>query len=125
MSKIKVNLKEELRADITVGPHRLIADESKENGGTDAGPNPYSYLVSALGACTAMTLKMYAKHKSWPLKEVTVELEHSKVEGKDHISRRMTLTGDLSEEQITRLKEIAQKCPLYKTLTTGTVIEDL
>lgn len=113
--------------EITVGGHRLSADESRALGGTDTGPGPYDLLVSALGACTSMTVSLYARRKQWPLESVTVRLRHAKVhaadsEAKDglldRIERDVELTGDLSDEQRARLIEIANKCPVHRTLTS-------
>jgi putative redox protein len=110
------------------GKHRLTADEPVEAGGLDTGPNPYGLLLAALGACTSMTLRMYAARKSWPLKQVTVRLRQYKIhavdcaeceqkEGKvDRIEREIELTGELSAEQRQRLLEIANKCPVHQTL---------
>lgn len=114
--------------DIRLGRHQLVADEPTSAGGTDAGPSPYSLLLASLGSCTSMTVSMYARRKNWPLKSVRVQLRHSKVpagepvtEGgkvplKDHIERDIQLIGDLSEEQHARLLEIANKCPVHRTL---------
>ncbi len=114
--------------DIKAGKHRLIADEPESIGGNDFGPTPYGYLTAALGACTSMTIQMYAKRKEWPLKEVIVHLNHSKdyytdaktcetSESKiDQFERKIELIGDLNEEQKKRLLEIADKCPVHKSL---------
>jgi putative redox protein len=116
--------------EITIGEHRLGADEPKSLGGTDTGPSPYDLLISALGACTSMTVSLYARRKQWPLEAVTVRLRHSKVhaldcadcetkEGKlDRIECDVELHGDLTEEQRKRLLDIANKCPVHKTLTS-------
>ncbi|HYN22220.1 MAG TPA: alpha/beta fold hydrolase [Thermoanaerobaculia bacterium] len=108
--------------------HRLTADEPLEQGGTDTGPNPYELLLAALGACTSMTLRIYANYKKLPLERVRVTLEHSKIhaldcaacetkEGKlDQIERVIELIGPLTEEQRTRLLEIANRCPVHRTL---------
>jgi putative redox protein len=104
--------------EITVGGHRLTADEPLSAGGTDTGPAPYDLLISALGACTSMTVSLYARRKQWPLDAVTVRLRHAKVHAADHIERDVELHGDLSDEQRARLLEIANKCPVHKTLTS-------
>ncbi len=115
---------------IEVGSHVLTADEPRAVGGTDAGPTPYELLISALGACTSMTLSLYARRKHWPLEGVTVKLRHTKVHAADcencetkvgmldRIERDIELHGDLSEEQRARLLEIASKCPVHRTLTS-------
>ena len=112
---------------ILVGSHRLRADEPDPTG-TDTGPTPYDLLASALGACTSMTLTMYADRKQWPLESITVVLRHGKIhasncedcetkEGKvDRIERAIELGGPLSDEQRERLLEIANKCPVHRTL---------
>jgi uncharacterized OsmC-like protein/alpha-beta hydrolase superfamily lysophospholipase len=115
---------------IAIGPHRLTADEPVAAGGLDSGPSPYDFLLAALGACTSMTVRIYAGYKKLPLERVSVTLSHSKIhaqdceecetkEGKiDHIERLLTLTGELSGEQRSRLLEIADKCPVHRTLTS-------
>ena len=116
--------------DIEVGRHRLTADEPASAGGADAGPSPYDYLLVALGTCTSMTLSMYARQKQWPLEGVTVRLSHSRIhaadcaecetkEGKlDRIEREISLTGGLNAEQRARLLELADRCPVHRTLTS-------
>ncbi len=125
-----------LCTEISVNGHTLVADEPKDLGGTDAGPDPYDYLVSALGACTAMTLRMYADRKGWPLESVTVRLEHQKIHARDcencetengkldHIGLDIELEGDLEEGQREKLLEIAEKCPVHRTLVSEIAIED-
>ena len=117
------------------GVHVLPADEPAANGGNDTGPDPYSYLLAALGTCTAMTLRMYARQKKWPLQKVRVVLKHDKVhatdcatcetkEGKvDRLERWIELDGPLSGEQRRRLLEIADRCPVHRTLTSEILIE--
>jgi putative redox protein len=106
----------QLRQDISIGPHRLVSDEPSENGGDDAGPTPHEFLLAALGSCTSMTLKMYAERKGWPLSTVEVTLSQAKKGGVHIIDRRIQLHGDLNEEQRARLLEIAEKCPVHRTL---------
>lgn len=113
------------RADVLSGGHRLVADEPVSLGGTDEGPAPYDFLLASLGSCTAMTLRMYADRKKWPLRSIAVRLRHEKEilereDGtkvpRDRIHRVLELDGDLSGEQRTRLLEIADKCPVHRSL---------
>lgn len=116
--------------EIRTGKHRFQADEPVSAGGQDTGPSPYEFLLAALGACTSMTLGMYARRKGWPLEEVAVHLRHSKIhaldcvecetrEGMlDRIERDIQLGGALSDEQRARLLEIADKCPVHRTLVS-------
>jgi len=114
--------------EIVSGAHRMLADEPVKAGGTDIGPGPYDLLLAALGACTSMTVRLYADLKKIPLSRTSVRLRHEKIyakdcnecetkEGKiDHIDRMITFEGDLTSEQRARLLEIADKCPVHRTL---------
>jgi len=108
--------------EITVGTHRLFADEPVADGGADVGPTPHEILLSALGACTAITLRMYAQRKQWPLQEVNVQLAFGDAgaKGTTIIERDIQLVGALEDAQRERLLQIANSCPLHKILT-GTV----
>lgn len=115
---------------VTVGPHRLMADEPIPVGGDDTGPGPYDFLLAALGACTSMTLRLYAERKALPLDRVTVTLRHSKVHAADcaecetktgtldQIEREIAMEGTLDPEQRQKLIDIADKCPVHRTLTS-------
>jgi uncharacterized OsmC-like protein/pimeloyl-ACP methyl ester carboxylesterase len=115
---------------VSVGPHRLLADEPIAAGGEDTGPGPYDYLLAGLGACTSMTMRLYADRKSLPLERVTVTLQHSKIYAQDcaecetksgmldQIDRVIGMEGALDAEQRKKLMEIADKCPVHRTLTS-------
>ena len=115
---------------VAVGPHRFLADEPVAAGGLDSGPGPYDLVLAGLGACTAMTLRIYAERKALPLERVTVELSHGRIHAADcencetkegmidRIERAVVLTGQLDVEQRRRLMEIADKCPVHRTLTS-------
>lgn len=102
--------------DITVGGHRLRSDEEREKGGEDSGAAPHELLLASLGACTAMTLKVYAERKGWPLTNVRVTVSGTHVDGVFAITRQLAFEGDLDAEQRERLTAIADKCPVHKTL---------
>ncbi|MDQ2095177.1 bifunctional alpha/beta hydrolase/OsmC family protein [Rhodalgimonas zhirmunskyi] len=120
--------------DISVGPkHHLLADEPVKYGGTDRGLSPYGFLTAGLGACTSMTIRMYARRKKWPLTHVSVDVSHAKVHAEDaegdkpskidRFERVITLQGDLDAEQRQRLLEIADRCPVHRTLEQSNLIE--
>lgn len=106
--------------NIQVGPHALAADESKEEMGDDTGPAPHELLLASLGSCTSMTVKLYADRKGLPLERVHVRLSGRHEDGGFLIERTLHLEGGLSSEQKARLVEIAEKCPVAKTLK-GTI----
>jgi putative redox protein len=109
--------------DIEVAGHKIRADEEPANGGDDTGAEPHELLLAALGSCTAMTLKVYAERKGWPLRNVHVELNGATGETGFVITRELTLEGDLDAEQRQRLLEIADKCPVHKTLSNKITIQ--
>jgi uncharacterized OsmC-like protein len=116
--------------EIEAGRHRIASDEPATAGGTDSGPSPYELLLAALGSCTSMTVAMYARRKGWPLERVVVRLQHARIHAEDcaecetkegmldRIEREVSLTGPLSAEQRERLLEIANRCPVHRTLTS-------
>ena len=136
MGEVIVTSKGKLQNEVRYGAgHSFITDEPVAMGGEDAGPDPYTLLLAALGSCISMTVTLYARRKQWPLEAVTVKLRHSKIHAADcadcetreglldRIERDVELRGDLSEEQRQRLLEIANKCPVHRTLTSEIHIE--
>jgi len=125
------------RTDVQAGPHSFIADEPIALGGSGLGPTPYELLLGALSSCMAMTLRMYADRKKWPLQSVTVQLRTDKAHQKDcercdtadvgppRIARRIELAGPLSDGQRTRLLQIADRCPVKQTLERGLKVESV
>lgn len=123
--------------EVVVDSHRLIADEPESYGGLASGPNPYDFLAIALGACTAMTLRMYGERKGLPIEHIRVDVSHAKIHAKDcaecegregrvdRFERTLTVRGALTTEHRTRLKEIADLCPVHKTLEKSSVIATL
>jgi len=128
LTQVVVTSKGNLRQEIWAGSHTLAADEPVDAGGDDAAPTPYELLLGALGACTSMTVQMYARRKQWPLEAVEVRLHHDRIHARDcaeceqregyldHIEKEIVVSGPLSPEQVTRLGEIAEKCPVNRTL---------
>lgn len=139
MSDVVVTSLSNLKNEVRYGDnHILITDEPLEAGGEDAGPDPYTLLLAALGSCISMTTRLYAKRKGWPLERVIVRLRQNRIHAKDcqecakeaqgyihRIERSVTLEGDLTEEQRTRLQEISHKCPVHKTLSSQIVITEV
>ena len=138
MSEVVVTSQTNLRNEVRYGDgHSFITDEPIEAGGEDAGPDPYTLLLAALGSCISMTLMLYARRKHWPLERVSVQLRQDRVHATDckecsekhegyihRIERSVTVTGQLSDEQRARLIEIAHKCPVHRTLTSPIVIAE-
>jgi len=136
MSEVVVTSQGNLRNEVRYGAgHSFITDEPAEAGGEDAGPDPYTLLLAALGSCMSMTVTLYARRKQWPLEGVEVRLRQNRIHAKDcqecaqnedgfihRIERTVSFTGPLSEEQKTRLQEIARKCPVHKTLSSKILI---
>ena len=124
---VKENGQGRYQQEIRAGKHQYLADEPVDMGGADAGPAPFDFIMSGLGACTSMTLRMYAERKELPLRQVTVELSHHKVEvdgvKRDCIQRSITLDGDLTAEQRQRLLDIANKCPVHRALSQSFLLD--
>ena len=127
---------EPFKSTLTAGEHELTADEPKTvDGGQDRGPDPYDYLLMSLGSCTVMTVKMYARRKEWPLKDIFMELKHNKHHDEDCkncdkeeskidvIEKELIIEGDLSDEQMEKLLDISKKCPVHRTLLSDIKIE--
>jgi putative redox protein len=139
MSEVVITSLKNLQNEVRYGSgHTLITDEPIAAGGEDAGPDPYTLLLAALGSCISMTSILYARRKGWPLKKVTVRLGQGRLHSKDcqqcaegtegfvhRIERAVSFEGDLTAEQEARLQEIAHKCPVHRTLTSQIVITDV
>ena len=138
MSDVIVTSTENFRNEVRYGNATLITDEPASAGGEDAGPDPYTLLLAALGSCISLTTTMYARRKGWPLKRVIVRLRQQRTHANDckdcqnvtdefihRIERSVSFEGDLNDEQRKRLQEISHKCPLHRTLTSQIVIAEL
>ncbi len=138
MSEVIVTSLADLRNEVRYGTGQtLVTDEPASLGGEDAGPDPYTLLLAALGSCISMTVTLYARRKAWPLEGVTVRLRQRRVHARDctdcqttdgyihRIERAVSFTGALDAEQRARLAEIAHKCPVHKTLSSEIVIAEL
>lgn len=120
---------EKYTTTLTAGKHEMLSDEPESvEGGKDKGPNPYDYLLMALGSCTVMTIKMYAEHKGWELDDIYMELKHNKKHSDDCdncekpeskidvIEKELIIEGDFSDKQLDRMLDISKKCPVHRTL---------
>lgn len=139
MTDVIVTSLSNLQNEVTYGDARtLTTDEPAALGGDDAGPDPYTLLLAALGSCVSMTVTLYARRKAWPVERVTVRLRQRRIHSKDcsecetaddsyvqRIERAVHIEGPLTPEQHARLQEIAHKCPVHKTLTSEIVITEL
>jgi len=139
MSEVTVTSLANLRNEVRYGSgHVLITDEPVPAGGEDAGPDPYTLLLAALGSCISMTTMLYARRKAWPVERVTVRLRQQRIHGKDcqeceqttegfvhRIERSVSFEGALTGEQLARLQEIAHKCPVHKTLTSQIIVTEM
>lgn len=138
MSEVVVTSRRNLQNEVRYGVGQAFTtDEPRVLGGDDAGPDPYTLLLAALGSCISMTVNLYARRKQWPVETVTVRLRQNRIHSKDceecrdeegfihRIERSVTITGVLSDEQRARLQEIAHKCPVHKTLTSKIVITEM
>jgi uncharacterized OsmC-like protein len=139
MREVTVTSVANLRNEVSYGAGRtFVTDEPAEVGGEDAGPDPYTLLLAALGSCISMTVTLYARRKGWAVERVTVRLRQGRLHAKDcaecdltaegyvhRIERAVRVEGDLTEEQLARLQEIAHKCPVHRTLTSEIVVAEL
>lgn len=139
MAEVTVTSLSNLQNEVSYGDGRsLTTDEPVAAGGDDAGPDPYTLLLAALGSCISMTTMLYARRKQWPVDKVTVRLRQQRLHGKDcqeceqktdgfvhKIERSVSFDGNLSSEQLARLQEIAHKCPVHKTLTSPILITEM
>jgi len=136
MAKVNVKFQKNLQHEARIGDKVLILDEPKDVGGDDKGPSPYDTMLAALGACTSMTMLMYARKKGWEIDNIEIELAHEKIHAEDcetcetrfgkldKITRNIRVRGNISREQLGRLLEIAEKCPVHRTLTQENLIAD-
>lgn len=113
------------QVEARMGDATILIDEPKEVGGLGSGPNPYDLIAAAVGACTAMTVRLYASHKGWPLKRIETAVRHSRtsLQAKDRFELTITVEGDLDQAQRARLLEIAERCPVHLTLARGSEVQ--
>ena len=134
MTEVIVRSESGMSAQAEMGAHQLTVDEPVSAGGQDSGPCPYDLLLAALGACTALTVRLYAQRKAWPLESVEVRLSHERIHAEDcaecetregmldRINKDLVLNGALDTEQRQRLAEIAERCPVQRTLTREVIV---
>lgn len=124
---VVLNQGEKYKTTVSAGNHKVITDEPLDHDGKDLGPTAHQLLLGALGACISITVKMYADRKQWPVKDISVELNMEKyVEDgveKTRIFKKVNIEGDLTEEQMSRLMMISEKCPVHKTLSNPITIQ--
>lgn len=113
------------RTEVSIGPHTITADEPGDLGGTDTGPSPTSLLLASVAACKVITAKMYAERKGWPLERLDAHAVAAEVSNHliTRIEVKLTITGDLTDDQRQRILEIAEKCPVQRAVSTGITIE--
>ena len=136
MTEVVVRSRDGLAQEVEARGHRLVADEPREVGGSDTGLTPYELLLAALGACTSMTIRLYARRKGWPVTGVEVRLRHDRIHAEDcadcetesgyldRVRKEILVRGELTQEQLRRLAEIARRCPVNQTFSREVVIED-
>jgi uncharacterized OsmC-like protein len=122
--EVKSSSKDSYKQEINTGKHHIAADAPKAFGGEEAAPDPHELLLAALGACSSITMQMYAKRKGWPLSGVDIQLSESKQDDTQNpgqsmalISKNIKVSGELTAEQVTELKTIADKCPIHKLIS--------
>lgn len=137
VATVTAQLQDKLQVAIDTGTHTLLADEPTRAGGDDEGPDPYELLLAALAACTAMTIRLYCERKGWPLQGVSAEFRHQRIHARDcedcdddqrgyldRITSDIRIEGDFTDEQRTRLMEVAVRCPVHKTLEKSVSLRD-
>lgn len=137
MSRITAQLTSGLKVEISNGRHQWMSDEPADAGGTDAGPNPYELLLSALAACTCVTIAMYCRHKKMSLESVKATFQYANIHADDcaecddeaagfidHITSSVHISGDFDDKQQARLAQIATRCPVHKTLANKVIFKD-
>ncbi len=127
--QVKGRANEKFKQSIKAGSHSLLSGAPKEFGGNEDGPNPHELLLGSLGACTAITIEMYAQRKGWDLQEVIVDLRDEEVEDPNNLGRKVTkitreisVSGNLQPDQVEGLKAVAEKCPVHKIIAGATIV---